>query len=126
MGAQDDAAVVWHVEPFMGVRCPGVDTFYAGQQRPQPWAGSGPQPERAIHVDPRAGLVTESADLRERIDRPGVDVAGLSTDDRRSGRGSQSVVQRLRAHPSLLINSDRGEAVDAHTEEPECSIDGVV
>jgi hypothetical protein len=93
---------------------------------PQPRACRGPQPERAVDVGPRPGLVRDLADLADGIDRAGVDVAELSAHDRWPAPLTQTLPQRRRAHAPLPVHRDRGDRGRAQPEEAQCPVDSVV
>jgi hypothetical protein len=70
--------------------------------------------------------VRDVADAGERIDGPGVDIAGLGAHDHRAGEAAQLVAQSVRSHPPLVVNADGDQSGGAKPEEPECPFDGVV
>src|ERR1051325_2870265 len=71
----DDAVVVRDVEPLVRVGGPRVSELRAIEERALGAAGTGPQSERAVDVEPPAARVHGLGDLPQRIDGAGVDVA---------------------------------------------------
>ena len=84
MRGEHEAGVVRHVQPLVRVGRPRVGALDALHVMPQRAAGGGPQPERAVHVEPGLMPAGEIGDRVERIERAGVHVAGLRADDRRT------------------------------------------
>ncbi len=74
---EDEPRVVRHVEPLVGVGRPRIGLGGAGHQVAQRRDRGGPDPERAIDVDPGAALVGDRDQLLERIEGTGVHVARL-------------------------------------------------
>jgi hypothetical protein len=70
--------------------------------------------------------VGELADLPQRVDGAGVDVAGLRADDRRPVPAAERLPQRSRPHAALLVGGDRNDRGRAQAEEPQRPVDGVV
>jgi hypothetical protein len=54
-------------------------------------------------------------ELVRRVEGPGIDIARLQADDRRAADGGQ----RVREHPSLVIDGDRDHALPPETHHPE-------
>ena len=103
----------------MGVRGPGIGEGRTGGETAAPRAGRGPQPERAVHVQPRAPRPGQRRDLLERIARSGVHVAELGTDDGRPRGPGDRFAQRVGPHPSLPVHRHRTHAGGAHPEEAQ-------
>ena len=81
---EGQAAVIRNIEPLVGVGGPGIGIGHSRHQVGMTRAGRGPQSERSVHVDPGACRMRAAADLRHRIERPGIHVAGLHAHDARS------------------------------------------
>ena len=112
---EGDAAVVGNVEPLVRVGGPRVGALDAGDERSARGRGGRPESERAIDVHPRAGGSRARDNVGERIERAGVHVAGLQTDDRPIvERG-----QRVGAHAALPIGGDARDAGAAEAEHAE-------
>ena len=112
----------------MRVGRPRVRPPDAGQQRPQPRARRRPQPERAVDVHPRAVPVGDVADLPDRVDGAGVDVADLRAHDRRAvvERLVECTGERVHPHPPLGVGGDRLDRRGADAEEAQRPVDGAV
>ena len=74
-----------------------------------------PQAEGAVDVQPARSLGEPVGDRVERVERPGVDLAGLGADEHRAGE----VGQLLGAHPALVVGRDDDDALAAEPDEPE-------
>src|SRR6187200_2723529 len=72
-----------------------------------------PQPERTIHVHPRAGAVRLRHDLLCRIESAGVHVAGLDADDRVIVEWRQ----RIGAHASLIVHWHPHHTIASEAEQ---------
>ena len=83
-----------------------------GEMR-EPRNDARPQPERAIHVNPRAGFACARSNLVNRVERSGVDVARLHADDRRPGDPGQGVG----AHPSLIVHRHLHDAAAPEADD---------
>ena len=81
---QGDAAVVGRVQPLMGVGRPGVGLAHTGYLPGGGGRGRRPEPERAVHVDPRAVLAGPGDQRHERVAGAAVDVARLQAHQRRA------------------------------------------
>ena len=88
----------------MGVDRPRVRLRRPAYERRQRGARGGPQPEGAVHVHPRAVLARGLHDLLERVDRAGVDVAGLGAHDRRPAPLPQGGRERVAAHGAVAVH----------------------
>jgi len=73
----------------------------------------GPKTERAIDVNPRAGGMSDTANLHNRIERSGVHVAGLDTDD----RWSRDCGKLIGKHSALVIDGNFHDAAAAEAEQ---------
>ena len=122
----DDAVVVRHVEPLVRVVGPGVGQFSTVQQCAAVAAGPAPQPERAVDVHPCLFGVRDLADAAQRVNRAGVHVAGLRGDDDRSIERGQRALERLGAHPPLLVGVDLDRVARAQAEHAQRGVDGDV
>ena len=67
----------------------------------------GPEPERAVDVEPRACVVRSARDLAQRIDGARVHLAHLRADDRRAVEAGERRRERAGPHPALLVDVDR-------------------
>ena len=108
-------AVVWDVQPLVGVGGPRVGARDAGHLRGARRRGRGPQAECAVHVQPRLRTARVGDDRIERIGGACVHVAGLGADD----RGRRDRRQCVRAHPALGVGGNGEHAHAAEPEEPE-------
>ena len=104
VGHDRQRAVVGHVQPLVRVDRPGVGALGPARQVAKPRARSRPQPERAVDVQPRAVLVRGVGDVGEWIERAGVHLTRLCTDDRRAV--AQRRRERVGAHRSLIVGRD--------------------
>ena len=87
---------------------------------------AGEEPERAVHVHPGAVLVGHVDRLGERVERAGVDVAGLQHDDRRPAVVARSSAGR-RASGSMRPWSSAATGSGApRPEVAQRQVDGVV
>ena len=68
--------------------------------------GQRPQAEGAIHMHPRPGCVCPIADFTGRVERAGIDVAGLGAD------------QRQRVHRRQGVGPHASLPIDWHTHNP--------
>ena len=105
----------------MRVGDPGVGELDAAQQVAEPCACRRPQPEGAVHVQPRAVLRGGRCDLFERVEGAGVDLARLRADDRRRVVRLQRVAEGTCIHPSLVVGGDRRRS--AEPEQAERAVD---
>ncbi len=80
--------------------------FRAADELSQLGARRSPEPKCAVDVKPGAALLRGSRDLLERIERTGVHLAGLSTDDRRTVVSRQRPAQGLGHQPALRVRRD--------------------
>ena len=107
-----DPAVVGDVEPLVSVRRPRVGPLDARDAARGARAGRRPQAEGAVDVAPGARARAASVDdLGERIERAGVDLAGLRADDRAGRRGARSATRArtaiIRPWSSAATDADR-------------------
>ena len=73
----------------------------------------GPQAERPVDMHPRTALARPFDDLGERIERAGVDFAGLSADDDRPLN-----VGKFRGnHAALIVGRNAYHSITAKTDE---------
>src|SRR6185369_17951408 len=95
-------AIVGHVQPLVPVGRPRVSALDAGNEMRALRRDTRPDAKRAVDVHPRWMLRGANAidDVIERVERTGVDVARLQTDDARS----LDIGKRVGAHSSLIIN----------------------
>ena len=104
---KDEAGVVGHVEPLVGVGRPRIGQLDAPKRCASRVRG-GPEPERAVDVEPAAArarrLATSAADRRRRCSRcrPGRTRSSGPTTPARIDR------ERVGAHPALAIGRDPG------------------
>ncbi len=108
---EDQPRVVRHVQPLVGVGRPGVGGIHAADPVAQRGHGRGPDPERAVDVDPGAALVRDRDQPVERIEGPGIHVAGLAADDDRAIDRRERFAQRLGTHPALIVRGDPPDAL---------------
>ena len=118
--AEGDAAVVGDVQPLVRVGRPRVRPLGASRQVAQRRARGGPEPERAVHVQPRPGGLRGVGDRREVVAGAGVDLADLRADDRRP----VVELERVDRHPPLVVGRDH--LGRAHSEQPQGPVDGDV
>ena len=103
---EGDAAVVGDVEPLVSVGRPRVGAVEAGDELGPGRVGPRPQPEGAVDVQPAGSLGQPVGDLVERVERAGVDLAGLGADQHRPGE----LGQIGGAHPTLLVGRHDDDA----------------
>ena len=65
-------------------------------------------------------------DLRQRIDRARVDVAGLSADDPRPVMTRERLAQGRRPYPTLRVSGYRHDRRNTKPEQPQRAVDGDV
>ena len=113
---QRDAVVVGDVEPLVRVRGPGVrlgqalDEFATGRVR------QCPQAEGSVDVQPSAALTGPGHDLRERVERSGVDLTRLRADEDRPA----DVGEELCPYAALRIGRDSDDPVAPQPDQAEC------
>ena len=110
----------------MGVQGPGVGLQRPRHQVPEGGAGGGPQPERAVDVQPRAVLPRCVRDLRKRVERARTDVSSLGAHDRRPCEGGECLAQRSGAHASLFVCGHPRRARAAQSQQAQGSGDSDV
>ena len=88
----------------MGIRGPRVGGGVTRDEVRQPGARRGPEPERAVDVDPGAVRVGDGDDRLEVVERSRVHLAGLRADDQRLPGVGEHAVQELGAHPPLVVH----------------------
>ncbi len=121
-----EAGVIGHVEPLVSVACPGVGAFETGDEFPGCGVGRGPQPERAVHVDPSTMAMRHLADRVEIVERARCHVAGLGAHDRGCGRRRVAVERRgelRRVHRTVGCRADRCDRVLSDPEQMERAVD---
>jgi hypothetical protein len=106
VGAEHKRRVVGNVQPLVRVRDPGVCSLHAVNEVPETQARGCPQAESAVDMEPGAVLCRCVRDLVERIERAGVHLSRLRTDDRRIVAFTQRVAQGRQVHPPLVIRVD--------------------
>ena len=77
-------------------------------------------------MDPRVAASRGLDDLGERVEGAAVDVARLRADDRRPVADGQRALERVGAHPALVVGVDHGDAGAAEAEQPQRPRDGDV
>ncbi len=92
-----DSTILWHVEPFMRIRCPGIGPSDTLHQMLSMMADGSPETEGAIDMHPCTHFVRNVADLTDWIAGAGIHVTGLDADDCRPGCARQ----KRWLHPSL-------------------------
>ena len=99
--SRDDGqpAVVGHVEPLVRVGRPGVGVLDAGDEVGATGRRGCPEPERAVDVHPRTGLLGQRDRPGEEVAGAGVHVARLEADDGRP-------VRLLLEHPLQVLQVD--------------------
>jgi hypothetical protein len=80
------------------------------------WACGGPKAKRSIHVHPCIHLDCSIAYRCNGVERTGIYVAGLDTDDRRPLKEGNL----LRIHPSLRIGFHNVDATSPQANESQC------
>ena len=124
--AEGNAGVVGHVQPLVRVRRPGVGTLGTGGKVAKARRCGGPEAERPVHVEPRAGALDGVRDRGDVVARAGVDVAELRTDDRRPIARRERRGQQLDPHSPLLVGRNRLDLRAADAEVAQGAIDGDV
>ena len=105
MAADRDTAVVWNVEPLVRVGRPRVGQFETRQPR-RP-CRCRPQPDRAIDMQPGAVCMGDLGELAGRVERAGVDVAGLAAHDGRAvGTAGEDSLEVGRDHRPVGVDRD--------------------
>ena len=98
----------------MTICAPRIRVLDTTQYVPELGTRVGPQPERAVDVDPRIMLAREWDELLECVEHTGVDVARLEQDDRwRACALGESVCQALAAQAARVVGSEIGDVVAA-------------
>src|SRR5205814_580075 len=97
----------------MRVGCPGIRVRDSSGEMSAGRSGGRPETERAIHVDPRTCGMSDATNLRDRIERAGVHVASLDTDDGRAGDRRELIGQ----DSSLVIYRNLNDATTAKAEQ---------
>ena len=118
-----EPAVVGDVEPLVRVRRPGVRLLRARREVSELRGGAGPEPERAVDVQPGPCVRTERGDLLERVEGTGVHLACLGTDDGRTARAAKCLVQRGNLHAALPVDLEADRASVPEPEQPERPVD---
>src|ERR1700741_3081602 len=103
MARDDDAAVVWNVQPFVRVGGPRIGQLDAIRERAELFTRARPEAEGTVDVEPRAMLLRRFRYFAQRVKRSGIHVAGLRADDDRSVQVVEQPAQAIGAHPSLPI-----------------------
>ena len=121
------AGVVGHVQPLVPVGRPGVGPLDAGHEVPVATARAGPEAEGSVHVHPCASRVRELAGLAERVERPGVQLAGLQADDGGSIRVRvERLLEQRQADPARVVGGKRDDRVGADAEQPDRAVERLV
>ncbi len=125
MGAEDEPAVVRDVEPLVRVGRPRVGALDARDEVPRAAALAAAHSPNAPSTCSQAPVPARGVgDRVERVERAGVDVAGLRADDRRAVEPPASAVaQRVGQHPALVVGRDRDDRSRCRAEQPQRAID---
>ncbi len=110
----------------MCVEGPGIGPLDAGRQRTQVGDDPGPDPERAVDVEPGPGGADDVGDGIERIERPGVHLSGLRHHDRRPVDAFERGGQCLGDDPAPVVGLDQAEGSGPEPEKTQCPVDGRV
>jgi hypothetical protein len=102
---------------------PGIGQFDAVGQRRVAVAGTRPQTERTIDVQPGLVPLRDRANLAQRIDRTGVHVARLRADDRRALERGHEPGQAVGAHASLFVGLHTLNGPGAEAEVAQGHVD---
>jgi hypothetical protein len=81
-------------------------TIAKARQMTKPRRCLRPQAEGAVDVDPCAMLMRDRANLGEGVGSAGVDLAGLSNDDRKPLDGLERLCERAGTHSPGIIGRD--------------------
>ena len=108
----------------MGVGPPRIGQRHAAREVSELGHCRGPEPERAVHMDPGTVPPGNLNGGLEGVEGSGVEVAGLETDQRGPGPFRQQPVQLGGDQPALGICGDRGGPPE--TEVPEAQVNGLV
>jgi hypothetical protein len=113
---EGNTAVVGDIEPFVPVGRPRIGVGEPGRQVSSRRIRQRPQSEGCVHVHPGLPRPGPRHDVTERIERPGVHLAGLGADDGGPGdAGGQPVGE----HPALIVGRDAVDPVSAQAHHPE-------
>ena len=124
VGDEREARVLGYVQPLVTVRRPGVGLLDTREQVPEPAAGSGPEAEGAVDVDPRPSRLRKLARLGERVERAAVELAGLQADDRRRlGVTVELGLERGQGDATRVVRRDLDDRIGADAEKPQGSVD---
>jgi len=107
----------------VGVGGPGVGKLAAGHKRAQRRGRGGPEAESAADVDPGVAAARQGDAFGERIERSGMDVAGLQADDGGAVVFQQGG-QRRRKDPAFAIHAHGCRRTKA--KKAQCQVKGVV
>jgi hypothetical protein len=102
----------------MGVGGPRVGSIHTRDEMTRHRARAGPQPERAVHMHPGLVFLGGLDRLGEGVATAGVDVAGLQADDARPRQLAQTIGERGRPDPALVVCGNRNNTAGT---EPEVS-----
>jgi hypothetical protein len=98
------------------VRRPGVGVGQAGGQVGARRIGQGPQPERAIDMQPRLMPPGPFTDGGEGVERTGVHFARLGADHHRAGHVPREAIG---AHPPLIIGRHPAHPVPPQAQQAQ-------
>ena len=102
---EDDPGVVGHVQPLVGIGAPRVGAIDALGEVPQSRAGSGPQPEGPVDVQPGVRMSADDRDdPLDRVERSGVHLADLGAHDRRLVAAMERLGEGQRIHAALVVD----------------------
>ncbi len=107
MSDEREPAVVRDVEPLVRVGRPRVGLAHPLDEMAELGRRGGPQPERAVDVEPGARRPRECRDLGHRIHGARVHLADLRADHRRAVTAGKRRLHRIRAHSTLVIHRHR-------------------
>src|SRR5580765_135887 len=82
--------------------------------------GRGPEPDRAVDVQPRRAVLADEVGQRpDRVEGARVDVARLRADERRARVARERLGERVGAHPALVVRGDPLGLAGAEPEEAQ-------
>src|SRR5579859_271929 len=108
-----ESAVVWRVEPLVGIGCPGVGAGYSRREVRPRGRGGGPEAKRAVHMDPGASVMCLRTYLRKRVEGACVDITCLQAENSRPLKSRESIG----AQTALIIGGNGNDPVAAKAEQ---------
>ncbi len=103
----------------MSVDGPGIGPLRPGGEAPEASSRAHPQAEGAIDVQPGSAGRGHVGDVTESVESTGVDLPGLTDDDRRPLMGRERLAQCAGIEDTLVVGSDVGDVAFTEAEIPQ-------